>query len=113
MLNTFKVSEKMVEITVLVEKQTNQNRFLLGIASFAIKPVSARAMLPFVHYILLAGYETTPGGNAGGLSMKRVIYCWKATTDKEGRKVLEQNCPPNTVEWSNCSFSAHNSPGNQ
>lgn len=56
--------KKIVEITVLVEKQNKQNRFLLGIASFAIKPVSARAMLPFVDYVLLAGYETTPGGNA-------------------------------------------------
>lgn len=112
-LNTFKVNGKMIEITVLVEKQTKQNGFLLGIASFAINPVSARAILPFVDHILLAGYETAPGGNACGVSMKTAAYCWKVTTDKEGEKVLEQNWPPNAVEQSNCSFSEHSSPGNR
>lgn len=63
-LNTFRVNGKMIEITVLVEKQTKLNGFLLGIASFAINPVNTRAILPFVDYVLLAGYETAPGGNA-------------------------------------------------
>lgn len=54
----------MIEITVLVEKQTKLNGFLLGIASFAINPANTRAILPFVDYVLLAGYETAPGGNA-------------------------------------------------